>query len=117
NTIKRTKSGYNDTSIHGEIETTIVIRESILNTKEIPKSTMPHSTYTQLMEYEQKTNQLHNWEVYFPFLQYRVLTMSLDELSEIHHMDEGLEYRMKETALHAQSLADDIEKLKSKRNT
>jgi len=116
-TIKRTKSGYHDTSIHGEIASATAIRESILNTKEIPKSTMPHSTYTQLMEYEQKTNQLHNWEVYFPFLQYRVLTMSLDELSEIHGMDEGLEYRMKQTARHAQSLADWIEKIKSKRYT
>lgn len=116
-TIKRTKSGYHDTSIQSEIASATAIRKSILEHETIPKNTMPDSTYNELIAYEQKTSHLHFWEAYFPLLQYRVLTMSIEELNDIHGMDEGLEYRIKQTAKEAQSIEDWITKVKTKRYT
>ncbi len=36
-----------------------------------------------------------SWENYWPFLKYKIVQSSLEELQAIYQMTEGLEYRLK----------------------
>lgn len=119
-TIKRKNSGYHDTEITSSIASATSIRKQLFN-QQTPlselKHTMPPSTINELENYLGMATTLHNWEPYFPFLQYRVLTMSLEELALIHGMEEGLEHRIKQTAKHVTSFYDWIAAIKTKRYT
>src|SRR5699024_6326009 len=119
-TIERTKSGYHDASITGEIASATSIRKEMLEENQITENVqnaLPASTLQQLNDYYATTGLWHTWEQYFPFLQYRVMTMDTDMLREIHGMDEGLEHRIQRTAKHATSIQEWIEAIKTKRYT
>ncbi|SEQ61615.1 Predicted nucleotidyltransferase [Virgibacillus subterraneus] len=119
-TITRTKSGYHDKEITGAIASATSIRNKLFTDQVISadiKDTMPAETVSQLQLYKHDATTWHNWEHYFHLVHYRVLTMSLHELSEIHGVDEGLEYRIKSTANDVTSFDDWIEKIKTKRYT
>ncbi|MEG2188875.1 MAG: nucleotidyltransferase family protein, partial [Christensenella sp.] len=53
----------------------------------------------------------------FPFLMFRLRSMSLSDISEIESVSEGLEYRIYEAAKTAKSYSALIEAIKSKRYT
>ncbi|ASN05866.1 nucleotidyltransferase [Virgibacillus necropolis] len=119
-TVKRTKSGYHDQTISSSIASATSIRKQLFhegNVTEQIASTLPANTEQQLNEYYHKTSVWHNWEQYFPLLHYRVMTMDHSELAGIHGVDEGLEYRIKKTAKHTQSIYEWIDAIKTKRYT
>ncbi|WP_404452490.1 nucleotidyltransferase [Virgibacillus necropolis] len=119
-TVKRTKSGYHDQTISSTIASATSIRKQLLQEGHITEhsaSTFPNSTKQQLTDYYHKTAVWHNWEQYFSLLQYRVMTMDHNEIAAIHGVDEGLEYRIKKTAKHAQSLYEWVDAIKTKRYT
>lgn len=119
-TIKRKNSDYHDTEITGSIASATSIRKQLLE-HQVKLSelefTMPPSTIKELVAYESKASTLHHWELYFPLLHYRVMTMTTEELSRIQGIDEGLEHRIKKTAKEASSFYNWVERIKTKRYT
>ncbi|MBO8155350.1 MAG: nucleotidyltransferase [Bacillaceae bacterium] len=119
-TIKRTKSGYHDEEINHQIASATSIRKEILANHEMTERArvaLPEATFQALEVYRDQAGMWHHWEMYFPFLQHIVLTRSEEELREIHGVEEGLEFRLKNTVSRATSYKDWMEKLKTKRYT
>ncbi|RPF56097.1 nucleotidyltransferase [Aquisalibacillus elongatus] len=119
-TIRRTKSGYHDPKIEHEIASATSIRNEILTSQEMTRNAinaLPQSTTDQLLAYQQKSGSWHSWESYFPYLQLIVHTRSVEELSQIHGVIEGLEYRLKQTVQEAENFEQWMHLLKTKRYT
>lgn len=120
-TIKRIKSNYHDKEIKSSIASATSIRKQLgqgsnIHIPEI-NQTMPTETINQLLNYKNKTGIWHEWELYFKLVYYRVLTMSAQELSLIHGVDEGIENRIIETIKEASSFNDWVKAIKTKRYT
>lgn len=119
-TTKRIGGGYHDQTLH---ETTIASATSIRNTLFIQNDLhtlsgyMPKPSYEELQQYKQAYTTFHHWETYFPFLKYSILTKTIQELSEIYDMEEGLEYRFKEKIKMAKSFHEFLHSVKTKRYT
>ncbi|MDC3412816.1 nucleotidyltransferase [Aquibacillus sp. 3ASR75-11] len=119
-TIKRSKSGYHDPEITHRIASATSIRSELFTHHSITDkaaNSLPLDAQRELQSYKKKTGFWHNWERYFPFLQYRVLTMTTEELHQINGMEEGLENRIKQTAEKATSFNDWMQSVKTKRYT
>ncbi|SDJ74514.1 nucleotidyltransferase [Sediminibacillus albus] len=119
-TIPRIKNDYHDTDIKHHIASATSIRTELNREGKMTETaqTALSSHMQKIMEeYKQKSGIWHTWENYFSILQYRVLTMSLQELREIHGVDEGLEYRLKTTAPQAGDFTSWMKALKTKRYT
>lgn len=119
-TIKRLKSQYHDNIMESPIASATSIRKELFTYKKINQSiqtTLPEETVQQLTLYQETSQTWHQWESYFPILQYRVLTMTIQELQQIHGVNEGIEYRIKSTAKKANSFSQWVEMVKTKRYT
>lgn len=118
-TIKRTNSHYHDESISGRIASATSIRREMKREGASPlvQEALPTSTIDQLNSYKEKTSLWHDWDLYFHFLHYKILTMTCDELRAIHGVDEGLEHRLKRTIKKATSFEAFMKELKTKRYT
>ncbi|RKQ37383.1 nucleotidyltransferase [Oceanobacillus halophilus] len=119
-TIERTKNNFHDQMITDKIASATSIRKNLIDmnqlTEEITKA-IPNATINQLEHYKKLANIWHTWEHYFHLLHYRVMTMSKEELREIHGVTEGIENRIKNAAKQANSLYEWIELVKTKRYT
>ncbi|MCD5322574.1 MULTISPECIES: nucleotidyltransferase [Pontibacillus] len=119
-TIKRTQSGYHDETITHQIASATSIRKSILEGKEMTKEaegSLPGSSIEKLMEYKQKATGWHDWERYFPLLQYKLTTLSPEEIRSFHGVEEGLEHRLLHTIKEATNFSEWMTLLKTKRYT
>jgi len=118
-TIKRIKNHYHEKAITNKIASATSIRKELINNdwSQTVGQTLPKSSVQQLKKYKSITNQWHTWESYFPYLHYRVISMSTEELAQIHGVDEGLENRIKKTAIKAKSFQHWMEQIKTKRYT
>lgn len=118
-TIKRINNDYHDETINDAIASATSIRKALLTDKQTKDitHTLPKSTIKQLNEYKATTTIWHHWELYFPLLHYKVMTMESEQLATIFGVDEGLENRIKQTARHAHSFSDWLDKIKTKRYT
>lgn len=118
-TIKRIYNEYHDTSIHHSIASATSIRKEILHNginKHII-NTVPTSTLRQVQTYKDITSIWHEWEAYFPYLYYKIISTDASELRNILGVDEGIEYRIKEAAFNATTFMDLLNKTKTKRFT
>ncbi|WP_217585698.1 nucleotidyltransferase [Lentibacillus saliphilus] len=119
-TIQRTKSNYHDPSIVHDIASATSIRNEIKQHKCVTTDAaraLPNTMRDMLTSYKAVASIWHDWEHYFPYLHYKVVTMTLSELACIHGVDEGLEHRIKKTAKTAESFEAWITALKTKRYT
>jgi len=119
-TIKRKQSGYHDETIDHKIASATSIRKEILSYGHITeeaKGSLPPLTIKALESYRKKTGSWHEWENYFSLLQYKISTMSEEELREIHGIEEGLEYRFKQTIHKASTFQEWMNLIKTKRYT
>ncbi|MEQ6375221.1 nucleotidyltransferase [Bacillaceae bacterium S4-13-56] len=119
-TIQRTKSHYHDPFIADKIASATSIRKEIFTHQEITnlaKVAIPKTTYQTLTSYYEEYGRWHEWEGYFPLLHYKILTSSTDELSKFLGVDEGIEFRLKETALTSKNFENWVNLLKTKRYT
>lgn len=118
-TTKRINNHYHDEKITNEIASATSIRKELSKTGISSKitDTLPAESLIQLQTYIDKSTLWHSWEHYFPLLHYRVMTMTKEELSNIHGVTEGLEHRIRKTAEKAISFHDWLEKIKTKRYT
>ncbi|MCA1029956.1 nucleotidyltransferase [Bacillus timonensis] len=120
-TIIRTGSNYHDeefTSTH--IASATSIRKHLFNNAselEDIVQYVPSSTARHLISYKSKYGLFHEWENYFVWLKYKILTSSLSELKEIYEVEEGLENRLKSVIRSANCFQDFMHLLKTKRYT
>lgn len=118
-TIQRLNNQYHDETIEHTVASATSIRKELqtVGLTEKALQTLPKGSIQQLQHYKETTGIWHHWEQYFPLLHYKVMTMEKQQLTTIHGVDEGLENRIKRTALHAQSFSDWMQKIKTKRYT
>jgi predicted nucleotidyltransferase len=116
-TIKRNSSEYHDESFSSEtIASATSIRKALFSEASIEKY-IPDTTLYLLKEYKQRFGSFHQWENYWPFLQYRILQCDPHELKDIYEIEEGIENRFFEAALKANHFYEFMEKVKTKRYT
>lgn len=118
-TIRRIHNDYHEQHIGSEIASATSIRKEILENDITEKiiTTVPNTSLQQLQQYKKSASIWHHWEYYFPFLQYKVMTMTTNDLASIHLVDEGLEYRIKKTAKRATSFYDWLDRMQTNRYT
>lgn len=120
-TIQRVAAGYHDIQLSSEpIASATGIRKAILEERkdlDAVSSYIPPSTLHGLQQYVATYQTLHDWEMYWPLLKYRILTSSLTELASIYEIEEGIEYRFKETVKKATNFKDFMTAMKTKRYT
>ncbi|MDE5413078.1 nucleotidyltransferase [Alkalihalobacterium chitinilyticum] len=121
-TIQRKSAQYHDESFASEtIASATSIRKAIFNKSANQKGTihqvMPKSTLDLLTYYETSNHTLHDWELYFPMLKYQILSSTEAELAEIYEGEEGLEFRLKRFINTANSFAEFMHSIKTKRYT
>ncbi|WP_018662873.1 nucleotidyltransferase [Heyndrickxia acidiproducens] len=119
-TIARKKTHYHDTTFASEtFASATAIRDSLLkkNDPAAVKPVMPETTYSLLEHYQKDFGTFHHWGLYWPFLQYKLLSSTPKSLRSIYEVEEGIEYRLQKTALHATGFTDFINGVKTKRYT
>ncbi|MFK2824897.1 nucleotidyltransferase [Bacillus sp. B190/17] len=78
---------------------------------------VPAATLNELSHYLNEYGQLHHWDMYWPLLQYRLLSSSTEELAQIYDVSEGIEYRLKEAARFSSNFTEFMQTVKTKRYT
>lgn len=111
-TIKRITANYHDKNllINKSIASASAIREHLL---EDLSNYVPHQTNLDLKN-AKKTLDFKEW---WPFLKYQIESASLDDLSNIYQVTEGLEYKLKANIKNANNLDQFLTEIKSKRYT
>ncbi|WP_182199057.1 nucleotidyltransferase [Paraliobacillus salinarum] len=119
-TIQRKQSNYHDEHITTPLASATSIRNALFSSEEMSetmKETISQNSLNHLIHYKQKAGTWHTWDEYFSLLQYRVLTMSKEELKNIQGVDEGIENRIIRTAKEATTFSEWMQELKTKRYT
>lgn len=120
-TIQRKNADYHDEQLPLEpIASATSIRKALFKENQSIdeiKQYLPQTTFNLLLEYKEKNRGFHNWELYWPFLKFKLLQSSPEELSEIYEVEEGIEHRLLSTVMQADSFHDFMTKLKTKRYT
>ncbi|MGN7941229.1 nucleotidyltransferase [Virgibacillus sp. 6R] len=117
-TIKRYKAGYHDKDFAStSIASATSIRNSLFDQNADISSYVPNDTYTILEKYKEQYGVFHQWENYFSFLKYSLLTMKEEELKSIYEVEEGLENRVLKLIIDSHCFQDFMEQLKTKRYT
>ncbi|SJZ62566.1 Predicted nucleotidyltransferase [Pilibacter termitis] len=109
--IQRVGASFHDTLVNGKIASATAIRLALAESGDISKA-VPPATLQLLQEAT-----MVSWENLFPFLRYKLLSTSAEELHAIYQMSEGLEYRLKEKIEQAQNFEDFLAKIATKRYT
>lgn len=119
-TIKRKNANYHDAFFNqSDIASATSIRKAIQqnNSLEAIKAFIPSQTFQELRNYKKEFNQFHTWENYWPFLQYKLLTMNKNEVEAIYEVEEGLENRLLKAARTSENFTAFMKKIKTKRYT
>lgn len=120
-TISRRSADYHDEHFSSQtIASATSIRKALITENEQIESIrqyVPETTYACLLEYKKKYGLFHNWEHYWPYLKFRLMQTTAEQLKNIYEVEEGLEYRILSTALQSESFQKFMEKLKTKRYT
>ncbi|QIL46727.1 nucleotidyltransferase [Vagococcus coleopterorum] len=112
--IQRQGAGYHEkgTDNHDYLSAT-AIREALKeNRVEEIKSFVPRETMTALIN-----SSAIDWETAWPLLKYQLISQTVEELGQIYQMTEGIEYRLKEMSIKAQSFDEFVSLVKNKRFT
>jgi predicted nucleotidyltransferase len=120
-TITRKHADYHDEHFTSEkVASATSIRKALFSSaydgSEID-AYVPFHTKSLLNQYNTDFKIFHRWENYYPYLQFRLLHSSPDELREIYEVEEGIENRLIAAALEADSYQGFMEKIKTKRYT
>jgi predicted nucleotidyltransferase len=120
-TIRRIASDYHDeTFSHPSIASATSLRKALqgaLTHLETIAPYIPAATKQTLEQYYDTYGMFHEWEAYFPFLKYRIMTTEETELRQIAGVDEGIEYRLKQEIIAAPTFSAFMNAIKTKRYT
>ena len=112
--IKRMGNQYHDEKIAADsfASATAIRKETLSGRLETLNQVIPKETFDKL-----DSEELISWEQAWPLLRYQLITTPVEELKQIYQMVEGLEYRLKEVVLKANTFSEFVEGVKSKRYT
>ncbi|MED3574368.1 nucleotidyltransferase [Cytobacillus praedii] len=120
-TVTRKNANYHDPHFASEtIASATSIRNALFTedgTLESVRQYVPETTYKGLLEYKEQYGLFHDWELYWPFLKFRLIHMTPEQLKTIYEVEEGLENRILSSALESENFQQFMEKLKTKRYT
>lgn len=120
-TIKRQQAGFHETDLSSEsIASATGIRKAINDQKgnlHAIEQYIPDATLTELKRYLHAYGQFHRWDMYWPLLQYRLLSSSAEELAQIYDVSEGIEHRLREAARRSTDFTEFMQAVKTKRYT
>ncbi|MDP4085709.1 MAG: nucleotidyltransferase [Bacillota bacterium] len=117
-TIKRKNADYHDLKFSSEtIASATSIRKAIFSKVDQIEQYVPTTTNELLKQYLVLYGSFHHWENYWPYLQFRILQTSPQELREIYEVEEGIENRLIAASLTSLSFQEFMEKIKTKRYT
>ncbi|OLN21482.1 hypothetical protein BTO30_14720 [Domibacillus antri] len=114
-TIFRKGAGYHDQQASGSIASATAVRTLLLDQKQAD-AFLPSSVQSILTEHSQN-GRIHSWEMYWPLLRYRLLSIQADELNTIYEIEEGIGPRLVEAAIKSSSFSSFMERVKTKRYT
>ena len=109
-TITRHASNYNDQLPTDDNITSATAIRKMINAQADYSSYVPLSIKDAHMK-------VQNWKWHYKFLRHKLLTVSPDELENIHDMVEGIEHRLIAAALTCSSFADFLQTVGTKRYT
>ena len=116
--INRFQSNYNDTSFTGNIASATSIRDTFKSNNINQLScVIPNNNLNLLLEELEKGHLVLDLSAFQKQILYNLRTMSINDLSNIAEVSEGLEFKLKKAALTSSSLDDLINSIKSKRYT
>ena len=119
--VKRHGADYHDTSLTTHFASATAIRTllekgplSTLSDKDLLtlKDVLPTSVYLHLLQNTPPPLKIENL---YPFMRYQITQMSVDALSQIKGVGEGLEYKIKQNVNQKLTYEDMLQALKSKR--
>ncbi|WML43594.1 nucleotidyltransferase [Neobacillus sp. PS3-40] len=120
-TFKRKNAEYHDESFSSEtIASATSIRKALFSDDCSSVSIdqyVPSTTNNLLKEYIHHYGILHQWEIYWPYLQFRILQCDPMELKDIYEVEEGIENRLIAAATESNCFHEFMEKVKTKRYT
>ncbi|HEY9576369.1 MAG TPA: nucleotidyltransferase [Pseudobacillus sp.] len=120
-TIKRQQADFHEVTLGSHpIASATGIRKAIAEQKgqlQTIEPYVPAATFAELNRYLNTYGHFHHWDMYWPFLQYRLLSSSTEELAQIYDVSEGMEYRLKEAARQSTGFTEFMETVKTKRYT
>ncbi|WP_100487585.1 nucleotidyltransferase [Sporolactobacillus pectinivorans] len=119
-TIQRKESGHNDSFFteNSPIASASSIRDHLLTNKEWDEAADKIPSFTRsLLKTVKEHQDFANWETFFPFLKFRLLSSTPDQLAEIYEAEEGIEHRLLACIGRAQNFHDFISAVKTKRYT
>ncbi|MFD1431987.1 nucleotidyltransferase [Lacticaseibacillus yichunensis] len=108
---ERRGAGHDEAATDGDLASGSQIRAKLAAGEDI-SAMVPPATLAGL-----KTARQVTWDVFFPWLRYRLETASLDELRGILGMTEGLEFRLTQQIAGAADFTTFMARIKSKRYT
>ena len=116
--IPRFSSEYNDTSFSGNIASATAIRNIIKNKGfDILQKLLPSSCYSILMDNIKVGHIVPDITVFEKEIIYNLRKMSINEISELADVSEGLEFAIKNAANSCNSIVEFLNIIKSKRYT
>lgn len=120
-TISRRNADYHDEHFSSQsIASATSIRKALFTENGDTASVrqyVPETTYSCLLKYKEKYGLFHDWEQYWPYLKFRLIQSTAEQLKNIYEVEEGLENRILSSALNAESFQRFMEMLKTKRYT
>ncbi|KQL54738.1 hypothetical protein AN964_15310 [Heyndrickxia shackletonii] len=119
-TISRKNANYHDEEFSSStIASATAIRKAIFDDNDTTKiqQYIPTATYNEISHYQETFGILHQWELYWPYLQFKLLTLTHEEIAEFYEVEEGIEYRLLKAAEKSVSFYDFMNNVKTKRYT
>ena len=116
--IKRFASEYNSNNFSNDIASATAIRNLIKNKSfDIIKTLVPYNTYSILIEAIKNGHIVEDLSVFEKEIIYVLRKMSIEEISNLPDVSEGLEFSLKSAADSCNSVIEFLNKIKSKRYT
>ena len=115
-TIKRVGNNYNSLSVSNNMASSTAIREMLLQKKSV-KELMPKSAYSILKDELGSGRFVLDVSQFEKIIIYKLRCMSIEQISALPDVSEGLEYKIKEAANCCNTLEHLIFMIKSKRYT
>lgn len=117
-TIKRINAGYHDEHLNDTtIASATAIRKLIATEYPLLNKVMPIGNIDLIKQFEENYGVLPTWENYFPYLKYKILSSSPNQLKEIYEVEEGIEYRLIDKMRISNTFEEFIQLVKTKRYT
>ncbi|WP_093071705.1 nucleotidyltransferase [Salisediminibacterium halotolerans] len=117
-TIKRIGSSFHDQDpSSAAIASATALRKIIFDKHQPFTNVRPYVPDISFQLLHQKKENLTDWEAYFPFLKYNLMTAETEELANIYDCSEGLEHRFKKNIHQTKTFRQFIDAVKAKRYT